>query len=61
MDGDLVEASEAFGLGQALGDEEGVEVFQIGKAHELGAGGVVAEVAFIAGVLAAPLDRKSVV
>jgi len=55
VDRDLVEAGEAFGLGQALGDEEGVEVFQIGEAHELGAGGVVADVAFVAGVLAAPL------
>jgi hypothetical protein len=51
----LVEVSEALGLGQALGNEEGVEVFQIGEAHELGAGGVVANVAFIARVVAAPL------
>ena|GEM_PF-1185112 len=55
MDGDLVETFETFGLGQALGDEEGVEVFQMREAHELGTGGVVADVAFVAGVLAAPL------
>ncbi len=55
MDRDLVEAGEAFGLGQALTDKQGVEVFQVREADELGAGGLVADVALVAGVLAAPL------
>jgi len=50
MDGNLVQADEALGLGQVLGNEEGVEVFQVGKADKLGSIGLVADVALLAGV-----------
>ena len=38
-----------------MADKQGVEVFQIREANELGTGGLVADVALFAGVLAAPL------
>ena len=53
----MVQAGEAFGLGQGLPDKQGVEVFEVGEADELGAGGLVADVALVAGVLTAPLGR----
>jgi len=46
FNGDLVEPGEAFRLRQGLADEQGVEVFEVGEANELGAGGLVANVAF---------------
>jgi hypothetical protein len=54
----LIEADEALGLGQGLPDKQGVEVFEVGEAHELGAGGLVADVALFAGVLAPPLGGR---
>ena len=38
-----------------MGDEESVEVFEIGEADELGAGGLIADIAWAAGVGVAPL------
>jgi hypothetical protein len=45
-------------LGQGLPGKEGVEVFQVGDADQLGADGLIADVALFAGVLAAPRGRE---
>ncbi len=42
-------------MGQGLPDKQGIEVFKVGQADELGSSGLVADVALAAGVLATPL------
>ena len=42
-------------MGQGLADKQGIEIFKVGEANELSTGGLVANVALVAGVLAAPL------
>ncbi len=58
LDGALVESGEAFGLGQGLPDQQGIEVFQVGDADELGADGLIADVVFVSWVLVAPRGRE---
>jgi hypothetical protein len=55
LDGDFVQAREALVLAQSFADEDGVEIFQIGEADQLGAGGLVADVAFVFRVRGTPL------
>ena len=57
LDGNFVQTREAVGLAQSLADEDGVEIFQIRKADQLGAGGLVADVAFVFRVRGTPLGR----
>jgi putative addiction module antidote len=45
-------------LGQGLPGKEGVEVFLVGEADELGAGGLIADVAFVSWVLVASRRRE---
>ena len=40
-DGDVVEGGEAFGLWQALADEDGVQAFEVGEDDELFERGMV--------------------
>ena len=54
-DGDFVRLEEAFGLGQSLADEDGVEALKIGEDDKLLQRGVVAEVALGVGMGVAPL------
>jgi hypothetical protein len=39
------DTAETFGLRQGLADEQGVEVFKVGEANKLSAGGLVTNVA----------------
>jgi hypothetical protein len=52
---DLVQLSKPLGLRKVFLDEEGVQVFQIGEADELGDIGEVANVALVAGMGVSPL------
>lgn len=54
-DGDVVEGCEAFGLRQALADEDGVEAFEVGEDDELLQRGMVADVSFDSGIGVPPL------
>jgi hypothetical protein len=47
INGDFVEARETLVLAQSFANEEGIEIFQIRQAYQLGAGGLVADVAFV--------------
>lgn len=54
-DGDVVEGGEAFGLWQALADEDGVEAFEVGKDDELLQRGVIPDIALGGWMRIAPL------
>jgi hypothetical protein len=49
LDCDLVQLAEAVRLRRLFLDEQGVQVLQVGEAHELGLVRMVSNVAFVAG------------
>ena len=49
--GDLIQLAKPFRLGAVLADEQGVQVLQVGKAHELRNVRIVADIAFPARIL----------
>ena len=58
MDGDLVQLAKPFRLRHVLLDEQGVQVLQVGQAHELRHIRIVPDIAFPARILVAPVLRR---
>ena len=54
-DGNVIEGGEAFGLWQALADEDGVEAFEVGEDDELLQRGVIPDIALGGWMRIAPL------